>query len=153
MTENLSWRFQGNELRYLVEVLESGFKAGADGAFTTRLEKEFSDSHKSKYAIAFNSGTSTLHAILLALGVGCGDEVLVPSLTPLMCGLTPHYTGATPVYIDVNKDTFLMDPLDIAEKITEKTKAIMVVHMYGAVGDMKAILQIAKEFDLPIVED
>ena len=153
MSENLSWRFQGNELNYLVEVLKSGFKAGADGAFTTRLEKEFADSHKSKYAIAFNSGTSTLHAILLALGVGPGDEVLVPSLTPLMCGLTPHYTGATPVYVDVNKDTFLIDPLDIREKITEKTKAIMVVHMYGAVCDMKAIMQIAEEFDLPLVED
>jgi perosamine synthetase len=106
MNAELSWRFQGNELGYINEVLASGFKAGADGAFSTRLETLFAKTYDQNFAIAFNSGTSTLHAILLALECGPGDEVLVPSLTPLMCGLAIHYTGATPVYVDVNSETF-----------------------------------------------
>ena len=151
--DGLSWRFQGNELKYLKEVLASGFKAGADGAFSTRLEMEFAKVYEQEYAIAFNSGTSTLHAVLLALGCGPGDEVLVPSLTPLMCGLAIHYTGATPIYVDVDPETFLMDPLDMQDKITTRSKAIMVVHMYGAVCDMKPITEIAAKHNLPILED
>lgn len=153
MENGLSWRFQGNELDYLKEVLASGFKAGADGAFSTRLEMEFAKNYEQQYAIAFNSGTSTLHAILLALGCGPGDEVLVPSLTPLMCGLAINYTGATPVYVDVDPETFLMDPLDLVGKITNHSKAIMVVHMYGAVCDMESITEIAAKHELPILED
>ena len=153
MNTELSWRFQGNELRYINEVLATGFKAGADGAFSTRLESLFAKSYDQDFAIAFNSGTSTLHAILLSLECGLGDEVLVPSLTPLMCGLAIHYTGATPVYVDVNSETFLMDPIDLAQKVTSRTKAIMVVHMYGAVCDMEAIIKVADQFKLAILED
>lgn len=150
---NLSWRFQGNEAAYLEQVLASGFKAGADGAFSSRFESLFAKSYKQNFGIAFNSGTSTLHAIFLALGCGPGDEVLVPSLTPLMCGLTPFYTGATPVYVDVDADTFLMDPEDIKLKISERTKAILVVHMYGAVCDMQTIMDISQTHNIPVVED
>lgn len=148
-----NWRFLGNEKKYLTEVLHSGFKAGADGAFTTKLETEFARVYKQKYAIAFNSGTTTLHAILLALDCGPGDEVLVPSLTPLMCGLSIYYTGATPVYVDVDPETFLMDPQDLQKKITKKSKIILAVHMYGAVCDMNVISQIADQFNLRVVED
>jgi perosamine synthetase len=148
-----SWRFKGNELKYLTNVLNSGFKAGADGAFTTKLEGLFSEKYRQEYAVAFNSGTTTLHAILLAIGCKPKDEVLVPSLTPLMCGLAIYYTGATPVYVDVNEDTFLIDPLDLESKITNKTKAIMAVHMYGAVCDMKEIMRISKKYKIPVVED
>jgi perosamine synthetase len=148
-----SWRFQGNERNYLTEVLNSGFKAGADGAFTTKLEKLFSEKYNQEYAIAFNSGTTTLHSILLAIGCTSKDEVLVPSLTPLMCGLAIHYTGATPVYVDVDENTFLIDPIDLESKITKKTKAIMAVHMYGAVCDMKEIMRISKKYKIPVVED
>lgn len=148
-----AWRFEGNERKYLEEVLSTGFRAGADGAFTTRLEKYFSDAYKTSYSIAFNSGTSTLHAALLAMGCGPGDEVLTPALTPLMCGLAPYYTGATPVFVDSLSDTFLMDPVDIEQKITDKTKVILVVHMYGSVCDMDAIMAIAKKNDLMVLED
>jgi perosamine synthetase len=149
----LNWRFTGNELKYLKEVLELGFKAGADGAFSTLLEKEFAQLYKTKYSIAFNSGTSTLHAALLALGCMAKDEVLVPSLTPLMCGLAPYYTGAIPVFVDVDADTFLMDPIDLEAKITEKSKVILVVHMYGNVCEMQKIEEIAKKHNLQILED
>jgi perosamine synthetase len=148
-----SWRFKGNEINYIKEVLNSGFKAGSDGAFTTRLEKLFAAKYEQKYAISFNSGTSTLHSILLGIGCKSGDEVLVPSLTPLMCGLSIHYTGAVPVYVDVNKDTFLMDPDDLISKISERTKAIMVVHMYGAVCDMEKIAGISAKFGIKVIED
>jgi len=148
-----AWRFEGNERKYLEEVLSTGFRAGADGAFTTRLENFFSDTYNVGYSIAFNSGTSTLHAALLAMGCGPGDEVLTPALTPLMCGLAPFYTGATPVFVDSLPDTFLMDPQDIERKITEKTKVIFVTHMYGGVCDMDSIMLIAKKNDLMVLED
>ena len=153
MAKELSWRFQGNELKYLEEVLALGFKAGSDGAFTTRFEKLFASVYGQKFAIAFNSGTSTLHSILLALDCKQGDEVLVPSLTPLMCGLSIHYTGARPVYVDVDQDTFLIDPVDLESKITPRTKAIMAVHMYGAVCDMENIMKIGKKYAIPVLED
>ncbi len=150
---NPAWRFEGNERKYLEEVLSTGFRAGADGAFTTRLEKYFAIAYEVPYAIAFNSGTSTLHAILLAMGCGPGDEVLTPALTPLMCGLAPYYTGATPVYVDSDPKTFLMDPDDIERKITSKTKVIFVTHMYGGVCDMKRIMEIAQKNNLYVLED
>lgn len=150
---NPSWRFDGNERKYIEEVLSTGFRAGADGAFTTRLEKYFCSIYNVPYSVAFNSGTSTLHAILLAMGCGPGDEVLTPALTPLMCGLAPHYTGATPVFVDSLPDTFLMDPVDIERKITKKTKVIFVTHMYGGVCDMQQIMHIAKKYNLYVLED
>ncbi len=153
MAEELNWRFQGNELAYVTDVLRMGFKAGSDGAFSYRLEQEFARKYGSKFAVSFNSGTSTLHASLLALGCTLGDEVLVPSLTPLMCGLAPHYTGATPVYVDVDEKTFLIDLSDLRGKITEKSKVILVVHMYGNVCDMAGIEEIANEYNLQILED
>jgi perosamine synthetase len=150
---NIGWRFSGNERKYLEEVLEAGFRAGADGAFTTRFEREFSKLYGARYAIAFNSGTSTLHAALLAAGCGPGDEILTPALTPLMCGLAPYYTGAVPVFIDSLEDTFLMDPDDIERKITGRTKAILVAHMYGGVCDMDRIMAIAEKHNLFVLED
>lgn len=150
---NPAWRFEGNERNYLEEVLATGFRAGADGAFTTRLEKYFASIYQIPYAIAFNSGTSTLHAVLLAMGCVQGDEILTPALTPLMCGLAPFYTGATPVYVDSDPFTFLMDPTDIERKITQKTKVILVTHMYGGVCNMKQIMEIAEKHKLYVLED
>lgn len=150
---NPAWRFNGNERKYVEEVLSTGFRAGSDGAFTTRLEALFCEVYKVPFSITFNSGTSTLHSILLAMGCGPGDEVLTPALTPLMCGLAPHYTGATPVFVDSLSDTFLMDPHDIENKITEKTKVIFVTHMYGGVCDMDSIMKIAAKYNLMVLED
>lgn len=150
---NPAWRFDGNEHKYVKEVLSTGFRAGADGAFTTRLEALFCDVYNVPFSITFNSGTSTLHSILLAMGCGPGDEVLTPALTPLMCGLAPHYTGATPVFVDSLSDSFLMDPVDIENKITEKTKVIFVTHMYGGVCDMDSIMKIANKYGLMVLED
>jgi perosamine synthetase len=147
------WRFKGNELEYLTQTLGSGFSAGEDGTMVERVEKLFAQKHNQNYAIGFNSGTSTLHAALNAFEVGVGDEVIVPALTPAMCGYSIWQTGATPVFCDVFPDTFLMNPQDIVDKITYKTKAIMVVHIYGLMCDMKEIMKIANDYNLYVVED
>jgi perosamine synthetase len=147
------WRFKGNELHYLRNILNSDFSAGSDATMTERFEKTFSRIHGQKYAIASNSGTSTLHQALLSFGVGHGDEVIIPALTVAMCGFAVWQCGATPVFADVDEKNFLIDPKDIEKKITKKTKAIMVVHLYGLMCDMDPILKIAKKYKLEVLED
>lgn len=148
-----SWRFRGNELKYVKEVLDSGFGSSTSGNMNTRLEKAFSQRFGVKYAVTSNSGTSTLHQALAAVGVGHGDEVIIPPLTVIMCGYAVLYTGARPVFADVDPDTFLIDPKDIERKITKKTKAIMPVHLYGQVCNMEKIMAIAKKHKLYVIED
>lgn len=147
------WRFETNEKKYVSEVLANGFGASETGAFTERLEKAFASKHNQKYGIGCNSGTSTLHAALESFGVGPGDEVIIPSLTVAMCGYAVTHANAVPVYADVLEDTFLIDPEDIKRKITPKTKAIMVVHLYGLMCNMEEIEKIAQEHNLFILED
>jgi perosamine synthetase len=148
-----STRFEGNERKYLDEVLKNGFTASESGSMNERLEKKFAKLHNQKFAITANSGTSTLHMALNAFGVGPGDEVIIPALTVAMCGFAVWQCGAIPVYADVKNDTFLMDPNDVRKKITKKTKAIMPVHMYGNMCDMSEIMNISKKHNLFVVED
>jgi len=147
------WRFQNNEKKYLNRILKSDFSAGSDNYMSEQFENLFAKKHKQKFAISSNSGTSTLHQALHSFGVGHGDEVIIPALTVGMCGFVVWQCGAVPVFADVNKDTFLIDPLDIEKKITKKTKAIMVVHLYGLMCDMDKILKIAKKYKLRVLED
>tara|TARA_B100000902_G_C27292415_1_gene907916 strand:- start:733 stop:1959 length:1227 start_codon:yes stop_codon:yes gene_type:complete len=147
------WRFRGEELSNLKNLLDRDFSAGSDNFMSEKFENLFAKIHKQKYAISSNSGTSTLHQALHAFGVGHGDEVIIPSLTVAMCGFVIWQCGAVPVYADVDKDTFLIDPKDIEKKITKKTKAIMVVHLYGLMCDMDEILRIAKKHKLKVLED
>lgn len=147
------WRFNGNERKYLDEILSNGFSAKDSGSMNEKLEKKFSQLHKKKFAISANSGTSTLHIALNSFGVKPGDEVLIPALTVAMPGFAVWQCGATPVFVDVYKDTFLMDTNDLEKKITDKTKAIMPVHMYGNMCDMKKIMDIAKNNELRVLED
>jgi len=150
---NKGWKFTGNERKYVNEVLESGFGASETGSMNERLEKKFAKIYDQKFAITANSGTSTLHMALHAFGIRPGDEVIIPSLTVAMCGFAIWQIGAIPVCADVNKDTFLINPEDIKKKITKKTKAIMPVHMYGNVCDMKHIMEVANSNNLYVVED
>ena len=152
-TVSKGWRFSHNEKKYVSEVLDSGFSAGSSGSFNERLEEAFAEKHKVKYAITANSGTSTLHMALAAFGVGEGDEVIIPALTVAMCGYAVWQANADIVYADVDKKTFLIDPDDIERKITPKTKAIMVVHLYGLMCDMTRIMEIAKKHNLYVLED
>lgn len=150
---NLAWRFDNREIDYIKEVLDSGFASSSAGNMNTRLEQGFAAKHNQKYAITFNSGTTTLHAALEAFGVGYGDEVLVTPLTVISCMNAIIYCNAIPVFVDVDPDTFNMDHNDLLKKITPKTKAIMVVHLYGQVANMTEIMQIANKHDLYVLED
>ncbi len=149
----MGWRFRNNEFKYLKKVLSSDFSSGSDKSFAEKFEIQFAKNHKQKYAIASNSGTSTLHQGLIALGVGHGDEVIIPALTVAMCGFSVYQCGAVPVYCDVDPETYLIDPEDIKKKITKKTKAIMVVHIYGLMCDMSEIKKIVKGSKIKIIED
>lgn len=146
-------RFQGNELKYLEEVLESGFGSSASGGMIKRYEEALAKRFGVKYAITSTSGTTTLHQALAAFGVGPGDEVLVPVSTVISCPFAIMYAGATPVFVDVDSDSFLMDIKDLARKISERTKAIMAVHLCGLMCDMDAIMATAKEHNLFVLED
>ena len=148
-----NWRFKGNEIKYVNQVLSTGFSAKSSATMNEKLEKKFAKIHGQNYAITANSGTSTLHMALDAVGVGHGDEVIVPSLTVAMCGYSIWQCGAIPVYCDIDEKTFLIDPKDIQKKITKKTKAIMVVHLYGLMCDMQSIMRIAKKNKIAVIED
>lgn len=148
-----SWRFDDLERKYVEEVLSSGFVASTSGSMNTRLEEAFAQRLGREFAITFNSGTTTLHSALWALGVGYGDEVLVPAATVISCMNAILYCNAIPVFVDIDPDTFLMCPKDMEAKITAKTKAVMPVHLYGQICDMSAIMSIAKKFNLGVLED
>lgn len=146
-------RFAGNELVYLKEVLELGLKAGSHGTMKERLERLFAFRFGVPFAISSNSGTSPLHQALMAFGIVPGDEVIVTPFGPMMPTYAIMHAGAIPVFADIDPDTFLIDPADIRRKVTPKTKAIIAVHLYGGVCDMSAIMSIAEEHDLFVLED
>jgi perosamine synthetase len=108
-------KYLGNELNYLRSVLEGESWSATGGSWTNNLEKEFAKKFGAQYAVAFNSGTSTLHAALEAAGVGPGDEVISPALTVIMNTTATVHANAVPVYVDVNASTFNIDPVDVAK--------------------------------------
>lgn len=149
----MGWRFKGNELKYLKEVAETDFKSSASGSMVERFEKLAKKTFGTSYAIASTSCTAALHQALAACGIGPGDEVIIPALTVVMCGYAPLQLGAKLVFADVCPDTFLINPDDIERKITPKTKAIMAVHLYGQMCEMDRIMEIAKKYNLWVIED
>lgn len=144
--------FNGNEKKYLMECIDTGW-VSANGRFINEFEEKFAKFCGTKYAIACSNGTVTLHLILVAMGIGPGDEVIMPTLTYIATANAVRYCGATPVFVDSEEGTFNMDPQKLEEKITERTKAIMPVHLYGLPADMKPIMEIASKHGIPVVED
>jgi len=151
--DNPYGKYNGNELEYVLEVLDSENMDRKSNPYVNRFENKFSQIFKSKYSIAHNSGTSTLHSCLVAAGVECGDEVISPAHTVIMNSFVTLHMGATPVYVDIDPDTFNMCPKDLERKITNKTKVIQVVHMHGNPSDMIEIMKIAKKHNIPVIED
>ncbi|MCH5342760.1 MAG: DegT/DnrJ/EryC1/StrS family aminotransferase [Acetatifactor sp.] len=127
--------------------------AFSGGKYADAFDREFADYVGSKYACGVNNGTSALHCAMLALGVGPGDEVIVPANTYIATAWGVSYTGATPVFADCTADTWEIDPASVEEKITERTKGIIGVHLYGQPFDFAGIEAIAKKHDLFVVED
>jgi perosamine synthetase len=142
----------GNEREYVLDCLDSTW-ISSKGKYLPLFEQAFAKYVGASHATAVCNGTVALHLTLIALGLGTGDEVIVPTLTYVASANAISYAGATPVFVDSLGDTWQMDPEDVARKITARTRAIMVVHLYGHACDMDAILAIAKRHDLFIIED
>ena len=123
------------------------------GSEVAALEKEFAAYCGAGDAIGVNSGTSALHLALLAAGIGPGDEVITVPFTFVATAAAIHYTGATPVYVDIDPQTFTMDPTKLEAAITSRTRAVMPVHLYGHPADMDAIVEVARRHKLIVIED
>jgi dTDP-4-amino-4,6-dideoxygalactose transaminase len=127
--------------------------AFSGGKYADAFDKEFAAYVGSKFASGVNNGTSALHLAMLALGVGPGDEVIVPANTYIATAWGVSYTGATPVFADCTPDTWEIDPSVLEAKITEKTKGIIGVHLYGQPFDYAGVRKIADRHGLFVVED
>lgn len=142
----------GNEMRYVRESIKTGW-ISSGGRFVGEFENNFAKFSGNKYGVSVTNGTTALHTALLALGIGSGDEVIIPDFTMVACLFAVLYVGATPVFVDADADTWNMDVSQIEEKITKKTKAVMVVHIYGHPVDMTPVKKLAKKHGLKIIED
>jgi perosamine synthetase len=148
----LEKRFSGNELKYFQEIVNFGFKFKRD-SFIKMIQNKWSKKFKRKYSITTNSCTSSLHSAFMAINVQKNDEILVPSLTPFMCATTVHLAGAIPIYVDVDKNNFLIDINDLQKKITKNTKAVLAVHSYSGVCDLINLKKICEMNKLYLIED
>lgn len=140
-----------DDIRAVVKVMKSG--GLAQGPQVLNFEKNFSKFVGDRECVAVNSGTSALHLALLSLGIGPGDEVVVPSFTFAATANSVALTGAIPVFVDIDPATYNIDPNLIEAAITPKTRAIQVVHLYGLPADMPKIKQIAEKHKLLLIED
>lgn len=141
-----------NATTYVMDCMKSGWISSA-GSYISRFEESFAAYVGVAHAVTTTSGTTALHLAVASLGIGPTDEVIMPDLTIISCPLSVLYTGATPVFVDVDPVTFTIDPARIEEKITKRTSAIMVVHLYGHPCDMDPIMALAKKYKLAVIED
>lgn len=139
------------EVEEVIKVLRSGFIA--QGPKVAEFEENFAEYIGVKHAVASSSGTTALHLALLAAGVGPGDEVITTPFTFAATGNSILYVGAKPVFVDIDHETYNLDPEKIEKEVTDKTKVIMPVHLYGQPADMDPIQEIADEHELIIIED
>lgn len=142
----------GNERAYVLDCLESGWISGS-GKYVEMLEEQFASFCGASHAVAVANGTAALHVALLSLGVGPGDEVIVPDLTFIATANAVTYCGARPVFCDVDAATWTMSVEDAARKITDRTSGVIPVHLYGHPADMGAIAELAKARGLFVLED
>ncbi|MBP6505944.1 MAG: DegT/DnrJ/EryC1/StrS family aminotransferase [Opitutaceae bacterium] len=142
----------GNERKYLLECLDTGW-ISSEGPFIKKFEDQFSAKVGRKYGVAVSNGSVALDAAVVALGLGPGDEVILPSFTIISCAAAIVRAGAVPVVVDSDPNTWNMDVSQVTVAITSRTKAIMVVHIYGLPVDMDPILELASQYNLKIIED
>ena len=142
----------GNELKYLTDAFMSTW-ISSSGEYIERFETGFSKYTDCLHGAAVSNGTVALHLALIALDIGKGDEVIVPDFTYAATINTVLHANATPVIVDVEEDSWCINPKEIEKAITDKTKAIIPVHIYGQACDMKAVMAIAKKHKLKVIED
>ena len=142
----------GNEKKYLCECIDTGW-ISSEGPFVKEFEQKMSDTVDRKYGIAVSNGTAALIVAVQALGMKKGDEVIMPSITIISCAMAVMKVGAVPVLVDSDLYTWNINTNEIEAKITPKTKAIMIVHLYGLPVEVDKILAIAKKYNLKVIED
>jgi len=142
----------GKELEYVTDCLQSNW-ISSSGKYIAQFEEKFAQYCGSKYGVSTTSGTTALHLALASLGIGKGDEVIVPAFTMIAPVFAILYTGAKPALVDCEPETWNMDVTQIESKITPNTRAILPVHIYGHPCDMDPILEIARKHNLYVVED
>ena len=142
----------GNERKYLAECIDTGW-ISSEGPFVDRFEKLFAEKVGRKHGIAVTNGTAAIDAVVEAVEIMAGDEVIVPTFTIISCVNQIVRAGAVPVLVDCDPITFNMNVSQIEDKITSRTKAIMVVHIYGLPVDMEPVLVVAKKYGLKVIED
>jgi perosamine synthetase len=142
----------GNEAKYLAECIETGW-ISSEGPFVGRFETEMAAISGQKHGIAVMNGSVALDVAIKALGIGAGDEVILPTFTIISCAAAIVRAGAIPVVVDSEPTTWNMDVSQVEAKITARTKAIMVVHIYGLPVDMDPLMEIAHRYGLKIIED
>ena len=142
----------GNEKKYVTECLDSTW-ISSKGEFIARFESEFARFIEAEYCLSVTNGTAALHLALEALGIGPGDEVIVPTLTYIASINTIAQAGATPVLVDSLRSTWQLDPAEVQRRITPRTKAVMAVHLYGQACDMASIAELTQERGLYLIED
>ena len=142
----------GNEERYVLDCLRSNW-ISSSGRYITEFEERFSSFCGARHGVACSSGTASLHLALRALGIGPGDEVIIPCFTLIVAANMVLMTGATPVLADVDPETWCLDPRQAAARLTPRTRAIMAVHMYGHPCDMDPLLDLARRHGCAVIED
>ncbi len=142
----------GKEKGYVLDCLNTNWISSL-GKYINKFEDEFSKFCQAKYGVATSNGTTALQLALLVLGIGSGDEVIVPDLTFVASANAVTYTGAKPVFVDVDEKSWTLSPDKIKEKINHKTKAIMAVHLYGHPADMDPIIKLCRQYKLFLIED
>lgn len=142
----------GNEKKYVLDCLDSNWISSA-GKYITAFEDAFAKFCGVKHAIATNNGTTALHLALVGLDLQPGDEVIIPTVTYIATANAVRYCGATPVLVDVDPVTMNIDPMQVEQKITQKTRGIIPVHLYGHPANMEAVSEIAHRRGLWVVED
>lgn len=146
-------KFNGKEAEYALRALDSETPENKNFPWVQKFEEAFSAGIGSRYSIAVNSGTSGLHAALYAAGVDSGDEVIQPATTVVMDAYVTMHLGAVPVFVDICPKSWNIDATKIEEKITKRTKAIIVVSLYGLPVDIDPILEIASKYNLTVIDD
>lgn len=142
----------GNEKKYLCECIDTGW-ISSEGPFVKEFENKMSAIVGRKYGIAVSNGTAALEVAVQALGIGEGDEIIMPTFTIISCAMAVTKLGAIPVLVDSDTYTWNMNVDEIEAKITPRTKAVMVVHLYGLPVEMDKVLALAKKYDLKVIED
>ena len=146
-------QYDEHEQEALLEVLESGAWWRTPGSRTKAFEEAFAAYHDARYGIACTNGTAAIEIMISALGIGLGDEVIVPDFTFVATASAVLLHGALPVFVDVDRDTYCINPQKVKAAITERTRAIIAVHLAGHPADLDALQEIADQYGLHLLED